>query len=259
MRRLLTALAIAALACLVGATPASAHGLVGRTDLAIPQWLFAWAAAIVLVVSFVALAALWPTPRLEGARPRRLFAIPRPVEGVCSAVGVALFALLVYAGFAGSQTPTENALPTFVYVLFWVGLVPLSVLFGDVFRAFNPWRAIGRSAGWTVRRVGGEAIPPPLESRAAGALACRRRPGRLRLARAGVHQRRRPEPARRARARLRGRAALRHVALRRRSVEPARRRLRRLLRDVRPHLPADRPRPRAPSAPAAERPGRADL
>jgi len=163
MRRLLTALAIAALACLVGATPAFAHGLVGRTDLPIPQWLFAWAAAIVLVVSFLALAVLWPTPRLEGARPRRLFAIPCAVEVVCGAVGVALFALLVYVGFAGSETPTDNALPTFVYVLFWVGLVPLSVLLGDVFRAFSPWRAIGRAAGWTVRRVGGEAIPPPLE------------------------------------------------------------------------------------------------
>ena len=34
-----------------------------------------------------------------------------------------------------------------MYVNCWVGLVPLSVLFGDVFRAFNPWRAIGRGLG----------------------------------------------------------------------------------------------------------------
>jgi hypothetical protein len=37
-----------------------AHGLVLRSDLPIPEWLFAWAAAMVLVVSFVALAVLWP-------------------------------------------------------------------------------------------------------------------------------------------------------------------------------------------------------
>ena len=42
-----------------------AHGLVQRSSLPIPEWLFGWAAAIVLCVSFVALAALWPRPRLE--------------------------------------------------------------------------------------------------------------------------------------------------------------------------------------------------
>ena len=45
-----------------------AHGLVGRSDLPIPEWLFGWAAAIVLIVSFVALAVLWPEPKLEGDR-----------------------------------------------------------------------------------------------------------------------------------------------------------------------------------------------
>ena len=42
-----------------------AHGLVSRSDLPIPEWLFGWAAAMVLVVSFVALAVLWPEPRLQ--------------------------------------------------------------------------------------------------------------------------------------------------------------------------------------------------
>ena len=44
---------------------AAAHGLVARSDLPIPQWLFGWAAAMVLVVSFVALSVLWPDPRLQ--------------------------------------------------------------------------------------------------------------------------------------------------------------------------------------------------
>jgi hypothetical protein len=37
-----------------------------------------------------------------------------------------------------------------------------SVLFGDVFRAVNPWLAIGKATGWVARRVGGEAMPEPL-------------------------------------------------------------------------------------------------
>ena len=41
------------------------HGISVRSDLPIPEWLFGWATAMVLVVSFVALAVLWPEPRLQ--------------------------------------------------------------------------------------------------------------------------------------------------------------------------------------------------
>lgn len=142
---------------------AEAHGLVGRQDLPIPRWLFAWAAAAVLVASFVALAVLWPKPRLENnPHERRVLALPRVLVPVCGAVGIALFALVVYAGLAGTQTPTANLAPTVVYVLFWVGLALVSLLFGDVFRAFNPWRAAGRAFGWVARRVAGDRLPAPL-------------------------------------------------------------------------------------------------
>ena len=100
-----------------------AHGLVGRSDLPIPEWLFGWAAAIVLIVSFVALAVLWPEPKLEGDRGwRRLFALPQlPVDIVCGAIGVFLFGVTIWAGFAGEQTAAANWASTFVYVIFWLG------------------------------------------------------------------------------------------------------------------------------------------
>jgi hypothetical protein len=125
-----------------------AHGLVQRSSLPIPEWLFGWAAAIVLCVSFVALAALWPKPRLErpGWRPlpggRALGS--RAVEVVGGVIGVAILALVLVTGYAGPPTPLDNFAPTFVFIIFWVGLVFASVLFGDLFRLFNPWRAIGR-------------------------------------------------------------------------------------------------------------------
>jgi hypothetical protein len=133
---------------------ALAHGIAGKTDLPVPRWLFAWAAAVVLVVSFVALATLWPKPRLEHARGRVLLRFPPVLEPICGAIGVALFAIVVYAGLAGEQElPTANLTPTFIYVLFWVGLPFLSLPFGDVFRAFNPWRAIARAVAWAVAKV----------------------------------------------------------------------------------------------------------
>jgi len=59
--------AAATLLVLAAPAPAQAHGLVGRTDLPVPQWLFAWGGTVVLVVSFVALGALWKRPLLERA------------------------------------------------------------------------------------------------------------------------------------------------------------------------------------------------
>src|ERR1035438_5231785 len=75
---------------------ATAHGIVGRADLPIPVWLFSWTAAIVLVVSFVALSTLWLTPQLQEQTRRRLFRLPPPLEWLASAVGVGVFALVVY-------------------------------------------------------------------------------------------------------------------------------------------------------------------
>ena len=71
-----------------------AHGLVARSDLPIPAWLFGWAAAMVLVVSFVALAVLWPEPKLQRERWRPLPGAlgrllgSRPVEIGSGAIGV---------------------------------------------------------------------------------------------------------------------------------------------------------------------------
>src|SRR4051794_29594611 len=148
--RLATAGALAAVALAVPGT-AAAHGLAQRENLPIPPELFAWAACAVLMLSFVALAALWPTPRLEGRSPwvplplgvgRMLGSAP--MEWLYGLIGVGLLVTVVLAGYIGSGTALNNLAPTFILITFWVGLVFASVLFGDVFRAFSPWRAIGR-------------------------------------------------------------------------------------------------------------------
>jgi hypothetical protein len=147
---------------------AHAGGLLSRADLPIPEWLFGWAAAMVLVISFVALAILWPEPKLERESWRPLpggigrVIGSRPVEILCGAIGVALLGVVIYTGLQGTQSPAANFAPTFVFVIFWIGLVPASVLFGDIFRAFNPWRAIGRGVGWTASRVARGGLPAPL-------------------------------------------------------------------------------------------------
>lgn len=138
-----------------------AHALVARQDLPIPAWLFAWGAAIVLIASFFALSVAWRRPRFEeerwrplGARVRPLLAVPAQV--LYGAVGVFLLGVTVYAGLRGTEAPDRNFALTFVFVTVWLGFPLLGVLFGDVFRAFNPWRAIGRAVGSGFAALAGE-------------------------------------------------------------------------------------------------------
>jgi hypothetical protein len=161
-RRLALTFALALSAALVAPASALAHGLVGKQDLPIPRWLFAWAAAAVLVVSFVALAVLWPRPRLERVHERPVLRVPAALEVLCGILGVAAFVITVWAGFAGSQTATANLAPTIVYVVFWVAIPFTTIVLGDVFAAFNPWRAIARGAAWVYARGRRGDAPAPL-------------------------------------------------------------------------------------------------
>ena len=139
-----------------------AHALVARQDLPIPAWLFAWGASIVLIASFFALSVAWREPRFEddrwrpyGARVSRAL-LGAPLQVLCGAIGVFLLGLTVYAGLKGTTAPDRNFAITFVFVTAWLGFPVLSVLLGDVFRPFNPWRAIGRAAGGVFRAAAGQ-------------------------------------------------------------------------------------------------------
>jgi hypothetical protein len=139
-----------------------AHALVAREDLPIPAWLFAWAASIVLIVSFFALSAAWRTPKLEGEHWRPLGeGVSRLLLGpvtqvLCGLLGVFLLGVAVYAGLHGTEAPDRNFAITFVFVTVWLGFPFFSVLLGNVFKPFNPWRAIGRAVGGGFAAIAGQ-------------------------------------------------------------------------------------------------------
>lgn len=148
---------------------ALAHGVGGgRADLPISKQLFVYSAALVLILSFAALAVLWPRPRLERAPfralPRALSRIllSRALAILCGAIGIFLLGVTVWSGLRGTQASSANFAPTFVFVIFWLGFVPASLLFGDIFRAFNPWRAIGRAVAWVAQTAARGPLPAPL-------------------------------------------------------------------------------------------------
>jgi hypothetical protein len=72
-------------------------------------------------------------------------------------LGAASFGLLVLvflAALLGEPSQGANLAPTFVFVVFWVGMVPLVVVLGNVWRVLNPWRAAADGAAWITEGLG---------------------------------------------------------------------------------------------------------
>ncbi len=143
-----------------------AHGIGGVRDLPVPESFFFTTAAIVLVVSFVLLGLLWKRPLLEshadGRRlPRALSAVllSTALRVVLQILAVGLLAVTLATALFGIGTELLNFAPTFVYVIFWLGVPLLSILFGNVWRALSPWRALADATVWALERGGREARP----------------------------------------------------------------------------------------------------
>ncbi len=146
VRRLLAAVAGAVAAVAVPA-PALAHGIGGRADLPVPLEFFLYGAGFVLVVSFIALAVLWPEPRLQGGPRVRLLTGTPPIwpARLLSGFGLVCLALVIAAGLFGVQNSSRNIGPVIVWVGFWLVVPFLGALFGNLYGLLNPWRALGRS------------------------------------------------------------------------------------------------------------------
>lgn len=125
-----------------------AHGIGGRQDLPLPLDLLVQGAVLALLASFFGLGVLWRTPRLRAGAAGR--ALPLPIQRLLDSTGLRwLLRLLGLAATAYVVTTAllipddgTNPLPYAVYVLFWVGIVPLSLLFGPMWRLVNPLRTI---------------------------------------------------------------------------------------------------------------------
>lgn len=67
---------------------------------------------------------------------------PRPTShlNLASSCAAALvLAGLVWIGFVGPRDPLANALPLFVWTVWWVGLVVIQGVSGNIWRWINPW------------------------------------------------------------------------------------------------------------------------
>jgi hypothetical protein len=121
------------------------HGVGSRQDLPLPFTAVLIGAAAALLVSFVALGALWPEPRLRAdsglplpSRVARTLSSP-VFKGVWVTLSLLLTAWTLMALIFGNDD-ANNPVPYVVYVWLWVGLAALSLIFGPVWAWLNPIR-----------------------------------------------------------------------------------------------------------------------
>jgi hypothetical protein len=128
-----------------------AHGVGSAAGLPLPLDLVLQAGAATVVVSFLIAAVWWRTPRLKPSEPRR-FDVTRWLRYPV------LVLTLYVTGFALVGPRDGNPAAHALFVWLWVGLIPISVIFGPVWRTVNPLRTIFTLLG--LPRRGLRPLPP---------------------------------------------------------------------------------------------------
>jgi hypothetical protein len=146
MRLIVLAAAMSAL----GASPAFAHASGRGFVMLLPTGYVTLGGALAVLVSFIALSLL------PGRAPRNpaLSEAQRPAFGrILSLISALILGFLIIIGFLGPRDPAENLLPLTIWTLWWVVIVMLHPLFGDLWVKINPFTGLYAllTGGWRRR------------------------------------------------------------------------------------------------------------
>ncbi len=150
--RILAAAAVGALALIV--SPVSAHAFGQRYDLPIPLNYFLVGAVATVFLSFVLIGLFvqrrsekFSYPRLDLLRASlkldmQIGAVmsSQILAVVIRAVSALTLLLLLVVGFFGTDRAIENLSPTFIWIIWWVGMGYVVALVGNVWVFINPWK-----------------------------------------------------------------------------------------------------------------------
>ena len=152
---------LAALAALpaLGPLTAWAHGFDERYDLPAPLAWFVAGASLSIALTFVFamfFARSAPVPGEQQAPEKWLRAGPAlQVPGViCRAAALLLFLVTIAAALWGTGDPMMNLAPTFVWIIWWVGLSLLVACVGNIWPVLDPWRTLFALMDHATRRLG---------------------------------------------------------------------------------------------------------
>ena len=155
----------------LGARPVLAHGFGERYDLPVPLSYFLVGAAAAVALSFLVIGLFVGRHPKEAGYPRwnlirvrwlgTILASGVPAS-VLRLLSVGLFALVITAALLGSQRPVDNLSPTFVWIIWWVGMGYVAALLGNLWMVVNPWKI---TFEWAERLLG---APPELRGKGMG-------------------------------------------------------------------------------------------
>ncbi len=172
------ALSLAAAALALAASSAYAHAFGQRYDLPIPLGYFIIGAVATVALSFAVIGAFVQRRAGDDGADAAAGGYPRydllraPIIGralssralywVIGALSLAVFALALAAGFFGTDKVLENISPTFIWIIWWVGMGYVAALFGNLWAYLNPWKV---SYELSRRLFGGAGKPenPPFK------------------------------------------------------------------------------------------------
>jgi hypothetical protein len=131
---------------------ANAHAeVITPYDLPVPLWLYLFACAATLVITFAAAGYFISNPDSgssssravpifnENARPSRM---AEWTLGFLRIGAVAILALTITAGFIGVSHPLSNISITLFWIIFVLGSAYSIALVGDFFQMINPWQTM---------------------------------------------------------------------------------------------------------------------
>ena len=150
--KILAAASVGALALTV--SPVAAHAFGQRYDLPIPLNYFLVGAVATVFLSFVLIGLFvqrqperFSYPRLDLLRTSLKLDIQigtilfsSILSAAIRAVSVLMFLLLLVVGFFGTERAVENLTPTFIWIIWWVGMGYVVALVGNVWVFINPWK-----------------------------------------------------------------------------------------------------------------------
>ena len=162
IRNLAPIAAFLAVATALLVSPVYAHGFGERYVLPLPLNMFMIGAAATVAASFVVIGLFVNKRQGEFRYPTlNLLAVPalgavlRSKVFTCAfkLLGVAVFLLLIATSLFGVNKPVENLSPTFVWIIWWVGMSYICALLGNFWMLVNPWRTMFE---WVEGFVGGD-------------------------------------------------------------------------------------------------------
>ena len=153
MNKLKIVLPVAAATGSLVAWPAYAHGFGERTELPVPLGYFLVGAGLAVALSFVFISVLVRVKADASYWRFNLIGSNWSKETLASSLSllpikllsVFLLGLVIATGLGGEPNPLLNFGPTFIWIVWWVGMAILVSLVGNIWALINPWKIL---YGW---------------------------------------------------------------------------------------------------------------